>query len=235
MVRKLIKIVLVILVLAVVASIAVYSIYNKPLPTGTAGPQADALAQKMLKSINEEAFKNTRYLEWTFRDGTHTYKWDKTLGKVNVSWDDITVNLLLKNPKKSYVFQKAITVENNKQRKKAIEKAIKLFNNDSFWLVAPFKVYDDGVERRIVKLDDGTNGLLVTYTSGGSTPGDSYLWELDDDGLPISYSMWVQILPIKGITASWEGWTQMESGILLPQSHKIGPLTLDMGTIKAYN
>lgn len=235
MVRKLIKIVLVILVLAVVASITVYSIYNKPLPTGTAGPQADALAQKMLKSINEEAFKNTRYLEWTFRDGTHTYKWDKTLGKVNVSWDDITVNLLLKNPKKSYVFQKAITVENNKQRKKAIEKAIKLFNNDSFWLVAPFKVYDDGVERRIVKLDDGTNGLLVTYTSGGSTPGDSYLWELDDDGLPISYSMWVQILPIKGITASWEGWTQMESGILLPQSHKIGPLTLDMGTIKAYN
>jgi hypothetical protein len=235
MVRKLIKIVLVILVLAVVASIAVYSIYNKPLPTGTAGPQADALAQKMLKSINEEAFKNTRYLEWTFRDGTHTYKWDKTLGKVNVSWDDITVNLLLKNPKKSYVFQKAITVENNKQRKKAIEKAIKLFNNDSFWLVAPFKVYDDGVERRIVKLDDGTNGLLVTYTSGGSTPGDSYLWELDNDGLPIRYSMWVQILPIKGITASWEGWTQMESGILLPQSHKIGPLTLDMGTIKAYN
>lgn len=235
MVRKLIKIVLVILVLAVVASITVYSIYNKPLPTGTAGPQADALAQKMLKSINEEAFKNTRYLEWTFRDGTHTYKWDKTLGKVNVSWDDITVNLLLKNPKKSYVFQKAITVENNKQRKKAIEKAIKLFNNDSFWLVAPFKVYDDGVERRIVKLDDGTNGLLVTYTSGGSTPGDSYLWELDNDGLPISYSMWVQILPIKGITASWEGWTQMKSGILLPQSHKIGPLTLDMGTIKAYN
>jgi hypothetical protein len=235
MVRKLIKIVLVILVLAVVASIAVYSIYNKPLPTGTAGPQADALAQKMLKSINEEAFKNTRYLEWTFRDGTHTYKWDKTLGKVNVSWDDITVNLLLKNPKKSYVFQKAITVENNKQRKKAIEKSINLFNNDSFWLVAPFKVYDDGVERRIVKLDDGTNGLLVTYTSGGSTPGDSYLWELDDDGLPVSYSMWVQILPIKGITASWEGWTQMESGILLPQSHKIGPLTLDMGTIKAYN
>jgi hypothetical protein len=235
MVRKLIKIVLVILVLAVVASIAVYSIYNKPLPTGTAGPQADALALKMLKSINEEAFKNTRYLEWTFRNGAHTYKWDKTLGKVKVSWDDITVNLLLKNPKKSYVFQKAITVENDKQRKKAIEKAIKLFNNDSFWLVAPFKVYDDGVERRIVKLDDGTNGLLVTYTSGGSTPGDSYLWELDNDGLPISYSMWVQILPIKGITASWEGWTQMESGILLPQSHKIGPLTLDMGTIKAYN
>ena len=44
------------------------------------------------------------------------------------------------------------------------------FNNDTFWLVAPYKVFDVGVERRLVRVNDNENALLVTYTSGGSTP-----------------------------------------------------------------
>ena len=115
MIKKFIKILLVLLILIVVAAIAIYSIYNEPLPTGKSGPQADALAQKMLKSVNAEAFKNTRYLEWTFRNGKHTYKWDKALGKVKVSWDDITVNLMLKNLKKSNVYQKTIELRVRKE------------------------------------------------------------------------------------------------------------------------
>ncbi|MCP4976177.1 MAG: hypothetical protein GY931_08455 [Maribacter sp.] len=235
MVRILIKIVLVMLILAIVASIAVYSIYNESLPTGKSGPQADALAQKMLNSVNVEAFKNTRYLEWTFRNGKHTYKWDKTLGKVKVSWDDITVNLILQNPNKSYVFQDAIIVKNDKQREKAIEKAIKLFNNDSFWLIAPFKIFDKGVERSLVKLEDGTNGLLVTYTSGGSTPGDSYLWKLQPNGFPESFKMWVQIIPIGGLEATWDDWQITQSGAFLPKTHVVGPMKLDMGIVRGFN
>jgi len=235
MIKKLIKILLVLFILIVVASIAIYSIYNEPLPTGKSGPQADALAQKMLKSVNAEAFKNTRYLEWTFRNGKHTYKWDKTLGKVKVAWDDVTVNLILKDPKKSYVFQKAILVKDDKQCEKAIEKAIKLFNNDSFWLVAPFKVFDEGVERSLVKLVDGTNGLLVTYKSGGSTPGDSYLWKLQPNGFPESFKMWVQIIPIGGLEASWDDWQITQSGAFLPKTHLLGPMKLDMGNVRGFN
>ena len=235
MIKKFIKILLVLLLLIVVASIAIYLIYNEPLPTGKSGPQADALAQKMLKSINAEAFGNTRYLNWTFRDGKHTYIWDKTLGKVKVSWDDITVNLMLKNPKKSYVFKKKTLVKDDKQRGKAIEKAIKLFNNDSFWLVAPFKVFDEGVERSLVKLDDGTNGLLVTYTSGGSTPGDSYLWKLQPNGFPKSFKMWVQIIPIGGLEATWDDWQLVDSGAFLPKTHLLGPIKLDMGNVRGFN
>ena len=235
MIKKFIKILLALLILLVVASIAFYSIYNEPLPTGKTGPQADALAQKMLKSINVEAFKNTRYLLWTFRNGKHTYIWDKKLGKVKVSWNDITVNLMLKDPKKSYVFQKAILVKDDKQREKAIEKAIILFNNDSFWLVAPFKVFDEGVERSLVKMDDGTNGLLVTYTSGGSTPGDSYLWKLQPNGFPESFKMWVQIIPIGGLEASWDDWQITQSGAFLPKTHLLGPMKLDMGNVRGFN
>jgi hypothetical protein len=44
------------------------------------------------------------------------------------------------------------------------------FNNDSFWLIAPFKLRDAGTTRSIVMQDN--QALMITYASG-STPGDS--------------------------------------------------------------
>ena len=235
MIRKLVKILLVSVSLLIVVSIAVYTLYNEPLPIGKSGPDADALAQKMLYSVNVEAYNNTRYLEWTFRNGEHVYIWDKTLGKVKVSWDDITVDLVLANPMLSAVVVNEVAVDDDKLHEKTIEKAAQLFNNDSFWLVAPFKVFDEGVERSLVELEDGTNGLMVTYTRGGSTPGDSYLWKLQPNGFPESFKMWVQIIPIGGLEATWDDGQLVESGAFLPKSHQLGPLTIDMGAVKGYN
>jgi hypothetical protein len=86
----------------------------------------------------------------------------------------------------------------------------------------------------LVPQENGSTRLLVTYTTGGDTPGDSYLWELNEKGLPVSFRMWVQIVPLNGFEASWEGWHTTESGALLPQSHKVGPFTLDLGTVRAW-
>ncbi|MGB5436463.1 MAG: hypothetical protein WBM98_11290 [Maribacter sp.] len=219
----------------VIVSIVLYVIYNEPLPTGKSSPEADVLAQKMLHSINAEAFKDTRYLEWTFRNGAHRYLWDKTMGKAKVSWSDLTVDLVLENPTNSTVLKKGVAVADDRQRTKAIEKAITLFNNDSFWLVAPFKVFDQGVERSLVDLEDGSKGLMVTYTTGGSTPGDSYLWKLQPNGFPISFKMWVRIIPIGGLEATWDDWQLVESGAFLPRKHQLGPMTIDMGVVKGHN
>ena len=103
-----------------------------------------------------------------------------------------------------------------------IDKGVKYFNNDSFWLVAPYKVFDKGTERRLVTLENNKKALLVTYTSGGSTPGDSYLWHLDKDGKPTNFQMWVDILPIDGLTATWNNWITTDSGAQLPNFHKLG-------------
>lgn len=211
-----------------------YAVYNKPLPQGKPGIAADSLAHEMLEAINYNAFKDTRYVEWHFKDGAHRYKWDKQLGIARVEWDNYRVILNLTNPEKSSVFEKDIQVEES-LRIKLIEKATSIFNNDSFWLVAPFKVFDPGTERRLFTLDDGSGGLLVTYTSGGTTPGDSYLWKLGTNGFPISFRMWVDILPIDGLEATWEDWQVMESGVFLPTAHKLGPMDFWMEGIRAYN
>ena len=105
---------------------------------------------------------------------------------MDVFWDTIRVNLHLKNKENSSVFL------NKKLQEKAdstiINKAWNIFNNDSFWLVAPHKLFENGVLRSIQKVD-GKDALLVKYTTGGSTPGDSYLWTLDSNYIPKSYNL----------------------------------------------
>lgn len=208
----------------------IYLKYNEDLPTGQQGAKADTLATQMLNALNEEAYINTDYLEWTFK-GDHYYKWYKTDNTVEVSWDAITVILDLANINNSKVFA-GKQEYNGTEKQDYIHKAERYFNNDSFWLVAPYKVFDLGTERRLVKTEDGKDALLVTYTSGGSTPGDSYLWHLDDNGRPKSYQMWVDILPIGGLEATWENWITTESGAQLPTTHKLLILTIDMGEVK---
>lgn len=197
----------------------VYFKYNEDLPVGKSGPAAEALAQNMLEALDFEAYKNTNYLEWTFKN-RHHFKWQKDEGTCIVYWKEYKVDLDLKDPSESKAYVHNFKVD-GEQADEIIENATNYFNNDSFWLVAPYKVFDSGVERSIVKTDSGKDALLVTYTSGGTTPGDSYLWFLDTNNKPTKFKMWVDILPIGGLEASWTDWTTTESGAQLPTFHEL--------------
>lgn len=232
--KKFLKISAGILTLGVLVVVILLWIKHDPLPEGQSGPEAEALAQQMLIALNYEAFEKTRYLEWSYRNGANQYRWNKKMGKVKVQWDGYSVNLNLVKLENSTVYENGKAVPPRKSEK-LIQKALKHFNNDSFWLVAPYKIFDKGTQRSLVTLEDGTQGLLVTYTSGGTTPGDSYLWLLNENGFPNAYKMWVKIIPIGGLEASWDDWIIAESGAFLPKSHKLGPVTLDMETVKGYN
>lgn len=222
--KKILKIIGLLITVIIVATVLYCFIKNESLPKGTPGKEADELAQKMMSSINKKAFDNTEILKWSFR-GKHHYEWKKQEGLVNVSWDNTSVTVNLNDYSKSIG-----------ESPKLIETAIKFFNNDSFWLVAPYKVFDDGVERSIVKVD-GKNALLVKYTSGGTTPGDSYLWILDENYTPVSFKMWTQIIPIGGVSATWNNLITADSGIKLPTSHTLSIFgyKINMGEVKAYN
>lgn len=221
--KKLVKIILGVVIFLTLPSLVffgfVYFKYNEDLPIGIQGEQADALATKMLDALDYEAYKNTNYLEWTFKR-KHHFEWQKDKNICKVYWENFKVELNLNYPSDSKAFVHGFMVH-NEQANELIEKAVTYFNNDSFWLVAPYKVFDDGTIRSLVTTKNGEQALLVTYTTGGSTPGDSYLWLFKDNGKPRSFRMWVDILPIGGLEASWSNWTKTESGAQLPTFHKM--------------
>lgn len=192
-----------------------YLVKNESLPEGTSGTEADEMAKRMMESLNYEAWEATPEISWTFK-GIHSYEWDKMENIVTVRWDNHEVIL---NPEdKSGVVQSGENYSAS-EIQELIETSWNYFNNDSFWLYAPFKVFDPGTERSIVTLKDGRKGLKVTYTSGGTSPGDSYVWILDENYRPTSVKMWVSILPLGGMEFTWENYLTLETGALIAQDH----------------
>ena len=232
--KKISKIIIGVIVFLTLPSIIffgfVYFKYNEDLPTGIQGEQADALANNMLSSLNYEAFKNTNYIEWAFRN-RHFYKWNKAKNTCDVYWKEYKVSLDLNNPNYSKAYVHSFKVDSD-MANELIGKATKYFNNDSFWLVAPYKVFDKGTERRLVILENSEKARLVTYKSGGTTPGDSYMWLFDASGKPKSFKMWTSLLPINGLEATWTDWVTTQSGAQLPIFHKMFIFGLEINHLK---
>lgn len=213
--------------------IALFLIFNEPLPEGKQGPEADALANKIWTAIDKSAWDSTGVVQWSFLD-RHDFLWDKNRNWVQVKWSNYEVYVVL-DELTGVAFKNGEQVE-GKKADKLIRKAWSFFANDSFWLNAPAKVFDKGTERRLVTMENGDEALLITYKSGGVTPGDSYLWTVDENGLPTSWKMWVKVVPIGGLSTSWQDWTTTETGAKIALNHqfndKIGVAITNLKTSK---
>lgn len=227
------KIAVALLVFAAFLFLGIYLKYNSELPTGTTGTKAEELATKISTQIGLENYKQTHYLSWQVRN--FTYQWNKKNEQVIVKWDNNHVVYHTKNSEASDIISPINT--SAKEKNKLINTAKDRFNNDSFWLVAPFKLFDPNVERKFIEATDTENAsLLVTYNGGGTTPGDSYQWFVDENYRPTHFKMWVQIIPIGGLPASWEDWKNTETGFQL--SHKkqiLNFIPFPIENIKAWN
>lgn len=206
-----------ILILGVLALAAVAYFAHEPRPRGKPGLQADALARSMETAVRKDDWDQTRFVRWSFFD-KHHYVWDKERGLVELLWGE-TRALFRTADQSGRVWSKG-TEQTGQDRDRALRTAYSYWINDSFWLNPVVKLFDPGVERGLVQLDDGREALLVTYTSGGVTPGDGYLWIPGPDGLPQAWRMWVRIIPIGGLEATWEGWVELSTGAKISTQHE---------------
>lgn len=216
------------IILIVVLGIALFTfvkIVSEDRPVPISGSNGDALAESMLASLNKPAWDSLKYLKWEFMQG-HKYLWDKVGNNAVIEWGDNKVILNLDQV--DGVAYKKGEEQNGNAKADMIQTAWSYWCNDSFWMFAPYKVFDPGTSRSVVKTKDGKTGLMVSYESGGVTPGDGYLWILDNNNRPTGYKMWTSIIPIQGMYMSWEGWKDMKGGAKLSTSHKSKLLSFDM-------
>ncbi len=192
------------------------------IPTGPTGAPADALANRMLKAVNAEGWERTGAVRWTFA-GRNEHLWDRQRSFVRVKWGE-TVALLDLTTRAGKAWESGAPLA-GEALAEALDGAHARWINDSFWLNPVVKVYDEGVERRRVELG-GREALRVTYTTGGRTPGDTYVWLVADDGTPTRWAMWTSNVPVGGTEASWDGWITLPTGARLSTLHEMAVFTL---------
>jgi hypothetical protein len=203
--------------LAVLAVVA-WAYLRHPLPAPVAG-DADALARRMLAAVDADAWARTGAVRWTFFDGTR-HLWDRARNLERLERGDERVLLDL-STRRGLAWKAGRPLAGDALAR-ALDGAWRRWINDSFWLNPVPKAFDDGVARSVARVD-GRDALLLQYRSGGVTPGDRYLWILDANGRPTAWRMWVSVLPIGGLEASWEGWTRLSTGAMVSTVHALGP------------
>jgi len=216
--RKILRITLYALGVIILFLVVAYFILNKPLPEGKEGPLAREIAEKVKKAVNAEAWEDLGWIAWSFPRG-HDHIWDKQAHLAEVRWDDIRV-LLDPTAKSGKVWKADKELAEGEEKEDLIQQAFRNFSNDSFWMCAFTKLDDPGTVLKTVETEDRGTALLVTYTSGGVTPGDSYLWFVDQNFRPIAWQMWVDIIPIGGLEFSWTDWQQFYNGAWVPANHE---------------
>ena len=213
-----------------VVCFASFLVLDQPRPTGGEfGDAADAAAREMIASTNPQAWANTGAVTWTY-GGRYNHLWDRTRNLVRVRKGDFEAFVDI-NDRRGTASQAGKALK-GKERDEAVDEAWAAWANDSFWLNAPNKVFDPGTSRALWTQDDGSRVLVVHYKGGGVTPGDTYMWHLDPRGRPVAWQMWVSIIPVGGVRATWDGWVQLSTGAWISTVHSIGPVDITLTDLK---
>lgn len=197
------------------------------LPVGQPGEAAEKLAQKMIKAADYDKWQNTAAVTFVFRGDDRVF-WDKKRKLVEVQFKKSTVQF-------SEVSGKSLCFEGERRLLdecgELTQAAVKRFYNHTFWLNPVFHIQSPGAERALVENDK----LLVSFKSGGSTPGDSYLFTADEEGKVADMRMWVSILTIKGMRAVFSDYRTTETGVRIAYHHKLsGIVSVDLSDIKMF-
>ena len=204
-------------------------VVQEPLPAGQTGEAAEVLTQALEAAAGISAWKETGAIQWKFAGHSHLWDRDRELYRLE-DGDEVVLLDLQTREGRAWQGEEELSGE---ALSEVLTRAWGVWCNDTFWLNPLEKLRDPGITRSLVDLDDGRQGLLVTYASGGVTPGDSYLWIPDEAGRPVAWRMWVSVIPIPGIEMSWAGWQQLPTGAWVSTVHQLGPLSFTVNEVTA--
>lgn len=203
---------------------------EKDLPENPAAPgfspnsdaQAIAIADKVMKAMGgRENWDATRYLFWNFFGG-RTLLWDKYTGDVRIEVPSrdykIIVNEKTMNGK---LWMAGEEITQPDSLTKYLDRGKRIWINDSYWLVMPFKLKDSGVTLSYVGKDTTQTGeqsdvVRLTFEAVGVTPQNAYnVWVSESDNLVKQWAWYVNASDtVARFTLPWDNYQQMGNILL---------------------
>jgi hypothetical protein len=196
-----------------------------------ADEKADQVARELVAALGgEAAWEKARELRFDFvveREGKRAaefhHVWDRYTGDYRVLGTDksgapyaVYFNV---NTREGVAFSNGRAVD-GEEKKKLLETAYGRFINDSYWLLAPWKVFDPGVHRDYDGEKPGPEGALcdvirLSFDNVGLTPKDVYwLWVSRDGRRMVQWQYVLGGAQEEPTTALWKDWRTL-GGIAL--------------------
>ena len=205
---------------------------SNPAAPGFNSVESDIRAIEIADEVMEamggrQAWDTSQYISWTFF-GRRNHIWDKINGysRIEIPSDSLEILIDL-NDKTGSVLIKDVAVVDQDTVGKYVDAGYKMWINDSYWLVMPFKLKDSGVTLKYIGKDTTTTGmqsdvLQLTFEEVGVTPDNKYLVYVDE---------------ASKLVAQWDYYANFEDSLprfqsLWPSYEQYGPLRLSGGTIR---
>lgn len=155
------------------------------LNTNPSDPRAQRIADDvMIANGGQEAWDDLTYVKWNFF-GSRLHVWNKKTNDYYIKGlkDDFLIRGNLKTGTTSLI-QNDKQVTNQDSLTKYGEKAVKMWNNDAYWLLMPFKLKDPGTTLKYLNTSTDLAGndayrLELTFTDVGDTPDNKYIIYVD--------------------------------------------------------
>lgn len=172
------------------------------------------IADEVMQAMGgRQAWDSTRYLTWNFF-GNRSLLWDKHTGKVRIEVPQDSAIYLIniqEDTGKVMMHGKEITTPDSLA--KYVEQGKKIWVNDSYWLLMPFKLKDSGVTLTYVGEDTIQGGkqadvLELRFKNVGFTPENKYRVYVDqNDHLVKQWAFYPQAsMDTPRFVTPWEGY-----------------------------
>lgn len=153
----------------------------QPKPLGTGDAESLALVEKMMEANGgQAAWDNTRYIHWNFF-GSRVHTWDKLTNDLVIKGKkdnfDIKMNLTTGKGTVNYA---GVDYAQPDTLAKYLQMGREMWNNDSYWLLMPYKLRDAGVNLKYLGQESFRNIpdihlMEVTFDNVGDTPQNKYI------------------------------------------------------------
>ncbi len=183
----------------------------------TSDASAIAVADRVMLAMGgRENWDRTRYLFWNFF-GARTLLWDKQTGDVRIEFVGQDHKIIVNEKTgQGKVWKDGRLFTEPDSISTYLERGKRIWINDSYWLVMPFKLKDSGVKlshlgKDTTEAGENSEVIRLTFQSVGVTPQNAYnVWVADSSNLVKQWAWYRNALDsVPAFTRPWDNYRKM--------------------------